>query len=342
MTAAGGRQPFDGYDAARRAAAVFERSPRGVIAVAGRDAVSFLHGILTNDIQHLEAGRACYAAYLTPQGRMLSDMDVLRRQDDVLLDVEPEVREALLRRFDQSLFTEDVTIADRSGDLRSIGVYGPEAAGALRAAVAGASGSGAFTPPETNRHVSVTHEESEVIVLGTDRLRVSGFHLFGPPRAIAALGAALVTAGAARLTPLAAESLRIEAGVPRFGADMTDDTIPLEAGIEERAISMTKGCYVGQEVIVRVLHRGQGRVARRLVGLRASGALALSPAARLESGGRDVGFVTSSIVSPRFGPIALGYVHRDFTQPGTRLTPAGAGSTEVTVALLPFEDDELA
>jgi folate-binding protein YgfZ len=114
---------------------------------------------------------------------------------------------------------------------------------------------------------------------------------------------------------------RVEAGYPVFGIDMTDDTIPLEAGIEERAISFTKGCYVGQEIIIRVMHRGHGRVARKLVSLRVDGE---RPAAgsRLFAGGRDIGFLTTVADSPGFGIIAMGYVHRDFVEPGTRVEVA--------------------
>jgi folate-binding protein YgfZ len=134
---------------------------------------------------------------------------------------------------------------------------------------------------------------------------------------------------------MAVEALRIEAGTPRFGADMTHETIPLEAGIEGRAISMTKGCYVGQEVIVRILHRGHGRVARRLVGLVFEGAEAPPPGTELTADGRPAGLVTSVAFSPALRrPVALAYVHRDFAQPGTRV---GAGpSASATVASLPL------
>ena len=129
--------------------------------------------------------------------------------------------------------------------------------------------------------------------------------------------------------PAAIEAARIEAGYPLFGADMTDETIPLEAGIEDRAISMTKGCYVGQEVIIRVLHRGQGRVAKRLVGLRIKGDqpdVVPASGARVFSDERDIGGVTSAARLPNLGAIALGYVHRDFVAAGTELevdTPSG-------------------
>ena len=110
----------------------------------------------------------------------------------------------------------------------------------------------------------------------------------------------------------------MESAYPVFGIDMTDDTIPLEAGIEKQAISFSKGCYVGQEVIIRVLHRGGGRVARKLVTLRIDGGVP-SRGARLYAAEREVGAVTSAAETPRLGPMALGYVHRDFVTPGTQL-----------------------
>jgi folate-binding protein YgfZ len=146
----------------------------------------------------------------------------------------------------------------------------------------------------------------------------------------------LRTAGASALGSLALEALRIEAGTPRFGIDMTDDTIPLEAGIEGRAISFTKGCYVGQEVIIRILHRGHGRVARRLVGLRLDGEDVPLPGSTISTAGRDVGAITSAVFSPGLqGAIALGYVHRDASASGTSVT-VGAAATPATVTDLPF------
>src|SRR5205823_14386242 len=132
-----------------------------------------------------------------------------------------------------------------------------------------------------------------------------------------ALRSALMAAGAAVLDADTAEAIRIEAGVPRFGRDMDEDTIPLEAGIETRAISFSKGCYVGQEVIIRVLHRGHGRVARKLMGLRIEGDAVPSAGAPVRDGAREIGRVTSSTRSPAAQqPIALAYLHRDFVTPG--------------------------
>src|SRR5262249_51979315 len=135
------------------------------------------------------------------------------------------------------------------------------------------------------------------------------------------------------------EMCRVEGGRPLFGLDMNEDTIPLEAGIEDRAISLTKGCYVGQEVIIRVLHRGHGRVARRLVGIAVEpGSPVPSPRDRIATSDRDIGVVTSAVQSLALGgPIALGYVHRDFVQPGTTVV---VGSQPGKVEALPFVPTE--
>jgi folate-binding protein YgfZ len=142
-------------------------------------------------------------------------------------------------------------------------------------------------------------------------------------------------AGARDVSRDTADVVRIEAGVPMFLRDMAEETIPLEAGIEDRAISLTKGCYVGQEIIIRVLHRGHGRVARKLVGLTLDpGAPVPAAGAPIASGSRDIGAVTSAVDSPELGrPLALGYVHRDFVQPGTAVE---IGGIPASVAALPF------
>ena len=160
---------------------------------------------------------------------------------------------------------------------------------------------------------------------------------FGGTRTlIVALEAMLDAAGAVPVEDDAADALRIEAGLPRFGPDMAEDTIPLEAGIEARAISFNKGCYVGQEVIIRVLHRGGGRVAQKLVGLRWPAGAQVPPSGTvLRSGGADIGSVTSSAYSPACGcAVALAYLKRDFIEPGTVVSDGNG--TAVDVVALPF------
>lgn len=336
---------YGGYDAARTGVAVGERGSRGWLRVAGGDAVSFLHGILTNDVASLEAGQWCYAAYLTPQGRMVSDMRVLRREGDVALETEPQVAEMLARRLDASIFTErvEVTPGDRmetddqsaSWGSHSTVICGPGA----RQALGGVLSNDASFRLGAGELIEVERDGARLMLIGHEDLGVPAVDAIGSATACGRLARDLLNAGAAPLGAMAIEALRIEAGTPRFGADMTDDTIPLEAGIEGRAISMTKGCYVGQEVIIRILHRGHGRVARRLVGLSIDGTGVPPAGSSLVAGEREVGAITSAALSPRLGHgIALGYVHRDFVEHGTEVAVLPAG-TPARVARLPFGAD---
>jgi folate-binding protein YgfZ len=162
-----------------------------------------------------------------------------------------------------------------------------------------------------------------------------GFDLFVERQNAATAIAALRALDVAELDEATSDALRIEAGVPMFHRDMDEETIPLEAGIESQAISMTKGCYVGQEVIVRVLHRGHGRVARKLVGLTMeAGAGVPVRGAVVRGDGRDVGQITSACLSPALQrPIALAYVHRDFVEPGTSVS---VDDRQAHVPKLPF------
>jgi folate-binding protein YgfZ len=338
---------YSGYAAARTAAVVGPRGPRGWVRVWDADAVSFLHGILTNDIASLVPGAWRYAAYLTPQGRMISDMRVLRRAHDLVLETEPHLAQVLVRRFDASIFTERVGIgpgfpwtgeADESAGRQhaeTITVCGPTAPGMV-ASVLGKDG----LRLETYHFAELSREGEPLLIVGQDDLGTPAIDVTGSPDACTRLVHDLRAAGASPLGTLALEALRIEAGMPRFGIDMTEDTIPLEAGIEGRAISFTKGCYVGQEVIIRILHRGHGRVARRLVGLSLDGEDAPSPGSAVSAAGRDVGAITSAVFSPGLQrAIALGYVHRDASASGTSVT-VGAAGTPATVTDLPFRRPE--
>ena len=195
-------------------------------------------------------------------------------------------------------------------------------------------------PEHGNRRV--TFEGQPGIAIRTSDRGVAGYELLVEAPLGDALRAALTRAGAIEMDGEVAETLRVEGGVPAFHRDMDEETIPLEAGIEGRAISLTKGCYVGQEVIIRVLHRGHGRVARRLVGLVlddgdvSSGAQPEMPSigVAIQVEARVIGAVTSAAWSPLLGrPIAMGYVHRDFTTPGTRVSVA---DRPAAVTALPF------
>jgi folate-binding protein YgfZ len=323
----------DAYTAARHHAAFLDRSERGRLVVSGKDRGSYLHGLLTNDIAVLKAGEGTYAAYLTPQGRMISDMWVYELGDAMLLALSRQALPGVLARLDQFVFTEDVQLGDVTATFAAVAVLGPEAAGVVSQAAAVEERELSALPEHGNLRTHVAGHAA--IVTRITDLGVPGFEVYVEEPAKGALFAGLRSAGAVEADAATAEALRIEAGVPVFHRDMDEDTIPLEAGIESRAISMTKGCYVGQEVIVRVLHRGHGRVARRLVGLAIDGDTAPAPGSAVVSGGKSIGQVTSAAISPALNhPVALAYVQRDFVEPGTRLEINGVGPAEVRA--LPF------
>ena len=225
----------------------------------------------------------------------------------MLLDVPGGDRTQIADRLEQFHFTEDVQIAALD-TLRSVWVHGPSAAQML--------GHDECKSWAQYQNARVEFAGVPVVLARVDQLGVPGFVIFTDAQQRDEVTRAVAEQGALHATPATLEAARIEARYPVFGMDMTSDTIPLEAGIEDRAISMTKGCYVGQEVIIRVLHRGHGRVARKLVQLQIEGD-APFPNAKVFAGDREVGFVTSAARSPRLGAIALGYLHRDFLTPGT-------------------------
>lgn len=331
------------YEAARQRAAFIDRSSRGRIIVSGRDRATYLQGLLTNDIVALKSGQGCYAAYLTAQGRMIADLWVYELGDVILLMVAGDVKDALLARLDALIFSEDVQLGDVTETQAQIAIVGPRAASIVGSLLkSGASGLDAL-----DEHGSVRSDWQgrQVIVTRISDLGEPGFDLY-VERGDAAKGTdrqildSLRQHDVAELDDRAAQAIRIEAGVPLFHRDMDEDTIPLEAGIEARAISQTKGCYVGQEVIVRVLHRGHGRVARRLVGLQlsvgpdASEKSVPDAGATVRADDREIGHVTSATFSPALKrPIALAYLQRDFVQPGTQVSVEG---TLAEVRALPF------
>jgi folate-binding protein YgfZ len=326
--------PHEDYRHIREDAAIGAIAPRHQIAVAGPDRATYLQGLLTNDIPSLSAGTGCYSAWLTPQGRMLTDMHVLESGGMILLDVPAETTEATRERLEQFIFTENVQVESLAERLTGVWIHGPKAPSVLERVLGDTVGLSAW--PDYH-HTQSEFRGQPVSVARIDQLGVPGFCVYVERAREQDLVAALTDAGARVVSAEAIEAARVEAGYPVFGIDMTDETIPLEAGIEDRAISLTKGCYVGQEVIIRVLHRGHGRVVRKLVGLRIEGPVP-QRGARLFAGDRDVGFVTSAAESPRLGAIALGYVHRDFLAAGTTVDAAtGAARTPaiVTGRLIP-------
>jgi folate-binding protein YgfZ len=302
----------EGYRALTEAAALVKRGDRGVLAVRGTDRLSWLQGLLTNDVVALPVGGICDAAYLTPQGRMITDMRVVNLPDRTLLDVPASLAESLQQRLDGLLFSEDAEIVDLSSSVGVVDVHGP------------------LAPPMVAGEPAVRD----------DAYGLPGFSAFLATADVQPFVSRMVGRGAMETTLETLDVVRIEAGRPAYLIDMDEHTIPLEAGLEDRAISFTKGCYVGQEVIVRVTQRGGGRVARRLVGLRLDTSVAPKARDAIVVDGRDIGWVTSGALSPALATaIALGYVHRDYTAPGTSVVVKNSMVTaeaSAIVAALPF------
>lgn len=301
----------------------FGRAGHGVVRVDGPDRLTFLHALLTNDTMSLAEGRGVAAAYLTPQGRMLADVEVLNRGDHVLVLVAPAAAAALASRLDGIIFAEQVSVTDTSRDWTETVVTGATAA-AVAAEASGAE-TDALDPLGELEHVAI--EGGFVVRGGESPLPL--FRLMVAPGARARIEQRLQALDVPELAPELVTALRIEAGRPRWAVDLFEDTIPLEAGLLERAISTSKGCYVGQEVIIRVLHRGGGRVARRLVqlALPAGGTDVPAAGTPIAYNAEVAGRITSAAWSPaRHAVLALGYVHRDAATVGTIVGVGGAGT----------------
>jgi tRNA-modifying protein YgfZ len=306
-----------GHRALTEACGLVDRSERGKLALTGPEAKSFLQGQVTNDIEGLEPGRGCYAAFLTHKGKMLGDLRVLDLGDELLLDTERATLQELFNMIRRYKLGSDVELHKRTLELGLLSLAGPDAR-----RVAGADGLG----PDEHDNVRAEIAGTPVVLVTTD----VGVDVFAPADATEAVRAALEAEGAVPVTEEAAETLRVERGRPRYGLDLDDRTIPQEAGLNERAVSFTKGCYVGQETVARLFYRGKPN--RHLRGLRLSAPAATGDALRL--GEKEVGRVGSVALSPILGPIALAIVRRE-AGPGDTLAVGDEGTTAEVVEL-PF------
>ncbi|HEX6748446.1 MAG TPA: glycine cleavage T C-terminal barrel domain-containing protein [Longimicrobium sp.] len=328
------------YRAVREAAGLAERGDRARFRLWGKDPVKMIHGLVTNDLLKAAPGQGVYAAMLTPKGRTIAELRIFRRDlpagVEVLVEMPVEAREGVREHFRRMIPPMFAKWADVTDDLAELGVYGPHA----REIVAQVLG---IEPPSAeDAHAEAEFGGAPVTVAATRYVGLEdGYDLFVAAEAAGALWDALAAAGARPVGFGAIETLRIEAGRPRFGADLTEDVIPTEAfeesGLMERAISFSKGCYTGQEVIVRIAHRGH--VNKHLRGLLLGDAPAPSPGTRLVSvdTGKDVGWLTSVAHSPMLGQaVALGYVRRE-VEPGAAVRLGTADGAPATVVRLPFE-----
>jgi len=324
--------------ALRQSVGVLDFSFRSRLCLVGADRARFLHGQVTNDVKKLRVGEGCYAAITTAKGKMESDLNVFCLADELLLDFEPGLAEKISQRLEKYIVADDVQIVDAAPHYGLLSVQGPKAEATVRAL-----GLFAEIPVHPLASIKVSDPAlGEIYLANNPRLMNSGFDLFVPNDSLAAVADKLTAAakqnGGRACGWQAFETARIEAGIPRFGADMDETNIPLECGLEARAITYTKGCYIGQEVINRI--HSVGHVNRELRGLRLAADLKSLPQRgdKLFHAGKEAGYLTSAIKSPSLkANIALGYVSREANQPGTELTLRTAdGETPAKIVALPF------
>jgi folate-binding protein YgfZ len=288
---------------------VFDRSDRGKLALTGADAKSFLQGQVTNDVEALTPGRGCYAAFLTPKGKMLGDLRVLDTGDELLLDCERVALQDLFNMIRRFSIGFDVELHKRTLESGLLSVIGPL--------------DGVDVPEHEHAHRIVEIGGLPVRAIRTD----VGVDLLCDPGDVPAL---VEVIGLPELSADEVELLRIERGRPRYGVDMDDSVIPQEAGLNERAVSFTKGCYVGQETVARLFYRGKPN--RSLRGLRFLGNASAGEALVFE--GREVGQITSIAWSPTFGSIGLALVRRE--APVGSVVTVGNDGVAAEVVELPF------
>ncbi len=301
----------------REACGLVDRSERGKLALTGSEAKEFLQGQLTNDVEGLTPGRGLYAAFLTHKGKMLGDVRVLDLGDELLLDTERLSLQELFTMIRRFKLGREVELDKRTLERGLLSLVGPDAR-----RIAGARG----LADEEHACARAKVSGVEVVQVATD----VGVDLICPSELTDDLRVRLLAQGAEPVSEDAAEALRIERGRPRFGLDLGQDTIPQEAGLNERAVSFTKGCYVGQETVARLYYKGKAN--RHLRGLRLSAPAAHGDPLRL--GDRPVGSVGSSALHPTLGPIALALVRRE-AQPGETILVGGDGAPAEVVDL-PF------
>jgi folate-binding protein YgfZ len=324
----------DEYRAGYQSAILSDQSYRRRVHVRGRDRIGFLHNMLSNDIKSLEIGTGSRAAFLSQKGKIVADVIAYRLEDTVLLEADPECVHKLVDGLSRYILSEDVRLDDVSDQEAQLALDGPRAS-ELLSMLQG-------QPFHEMAHYSVAqiHVKSVPVRLSVVRHGPNpGFDLAVPVGHAVALAEQILSTGEAVDTRPAGfqcvEAQRIEAGMPRFGVDMDASHLLLETSQDDR-VSFTKGCFIGHEFVARLAHRG--RLNRKLVGMKLEGRSVPSYGDEIIGKGHTVGRVTSAAFSPTIGrPIALGYVHRDFFEPGTEVSIRHQGEAiPARVAALPF------
>ena len=315
----------------RTYAGLFETSDRGLLEVRGTDRVRWLDGMISNDVEALEergSGAGCYATLLTNRGAIIADLHVGLLDEAFFLESRASEIGRVRETLDRFIIADDVTLVDRTADFSVLGLEGPASERLLAAVLEGGS------PPSLEQWCVGTIGDHPVLVAAFGFSGERAFQLRCAPDAksalVSALDAAADEGALVHGNAEALEVLRVEAGIPALGAELDEEVLPPEARLDH-AISTSKGCYVGQEIVARL--RARGQVNQLLVGLALPAESAAVVGAELSAGGREIGEITSLVESPSEGKIALGYVRREHAEPGTEVELAEG---RARVVALPF------
>jgi aminomethyltransferase len=313
------------YDQAYSHAVLYSEHAHGRMFLRGRDRLALVQRLSTNDVEHVSSGHGTRTVFTTPIGRIIDVSTVYVLPDAALLITEEQQGPLVFGHLKKNIFFQDqLTLEPIGRSHAQYSLYGPQAANILSD----------LTIPipdlSLHQHINIMIADVEVLLARALPLGGTGFRLLVPAPGAAQVEATLANLGVGLLDPATFDTLRIEAGYGMIGREHSQEYIPLETGLSD-AISFTKGCYVGQEIIARMESRN--RLAKMLRGLRLSAPVAAP--VQLVVDGKPVGDLTSAVVSPRFGPIALAYLRTAYADPGTQVALSNSAVTAEVVEL-PF------
>lgn len=324
------QDPVQEHRAVRESVGLIELPFRALIRVTGTERTRFLNGLLTNDIARLEDGKGCYTCLLTPQGKILTDLDVYAFHDYHLLELDFQWKERALDHLNKYVIADDVSFEELAEDT-VVTLQGPSARTVLGHLLPCAP-----LPVHDRGCAEVTLEDHLCRIFEASITGEEGYKLAIPRNGVDPVWRAFHEARAIPVGMAALNSLRLEAGIPWFGRDFDESNFPQEVGIEDKAVSFTKGCYVGQEFVIRIAHRGH--VNRRICGLTVEREPTPLPGDRVLHDDKEIGRITSLALSPALAKIiALGMLRREAHEPGTVVHVESRGEKiPAEVTPLPF------
>lgn len=326
--------PMAEYDAVRAHVGLIDLPQRAFLSLTGPDRISYLQGLISNDVKALAPGQGLYGAFLNQQGKVLGDAHVLCLEESFLIYLQHPLKEKILAHLNRYLVADEVEIADLSEQYTSISIQGLQSATMMARLVEQSS-----LPQTILGHTVASRKYLRMRIARYSHTGMDGFDFIVPRDEMARFVESITDIGKAYsarwVGEQTLETLRIEAGIPRYGIDFSEDTLLLETGLDH-AVSHTKGCYLGQEVVERI--RSRGHVNKKLVGLLLNGDLQARQGDRVMLANNQIGMVTSPTYSPALRrSVAMAYIHRNHWTPGTTVNVSSAESQiEATVAALPF------